>query len=194
MIEKFLCICSIALCLVLPSTSPLAQYKQYINLKGWNLPDPACLPFVRNEKVTYPGVPFDITEEKLDPKPDQLLYINNPLFLVGGSFYPNIFVKEEVLELKIYKTPNGEILCYRYMRIFQGLLPESKPEAAKLPASSMIIDGVQISYIFDLDNDGINESMIDAPAKKAEELKLLISILKSKLGLCIPSKISRGSI
>jgi hypothetical protein len=182
-IEKSICIGFVALNLFSLLTPQLALNERYINPKGWNLPDPACLALVKAEKMAYPGIPFEITAEIRQAELEQLYYIKNPLFMVGESFRQDLFVKEEVCALTIYRKRDGEILCYRYVRLLEGLVPGSQPEAAKSPPSSMIIDGVQISYVFDLDNDGINESMIHAPYKQAEELRLLISIIKCKLGI-----------
>jgi len=159
----------------------IGQNEKYINPNGWNLPDSACLALKKTEKATYPGVPIEITVEYRLAQIEPVYYINNPLFTVGGSYYPNILVREAVFNLTIYKKEDGEILCYRYMRLLDGLTPESQAEAAKLPPSSLIIDGGSLSFVFDLDNDGIYESLIDAPHSEAEEQRLLISIIKLKL-------------
>ena len=157
---------------------------RFINPNGWNLPDPHRLNFVSVEKVHYPGVSSAIIAELrvFDVNPVEPYYIKNPLMTVGGHLHYDIDVREEVVGLTTYKGEDGRILCYRFDRILSGFMPGMEKKAAGIPASSLIIDGGQAVFIFDADNDGINESMILAPFKRAEERELLASLLKCLLG------------
>ena len=173
----------IALGLLLPVTQT-GLSDRFINPNGWNLPDPYRLNLVRVEKVHYPGVSSAIIAELrvFDVNPVEPYYIKNPLMTVGGHLHYDIDVREEVVGLATYKGEDGGILCYRFDRILSGFMPGMEKKAAGIPASSLIIDGGQAVFIFDADNDGINESMILAPFRRAEERELLASLLKCLLG------------
>lgn len=151
--------------------------------EGWNLPNPSRLILEKVEKKRYPGMSFEIISEHRRAKAGAGYNITNALCTPDGASYPTISIKEKAWSLITYKTPEGEILCYRYYRLLVGPTKKSRAEAEKLHLSLLLADGGLASFVCDLDNDGVIESMIDVPYSDKEEERLLVSILKLKLGI-----------
>jgi len=155
--------------------------ERFINSKGWNLPVISKLILERIEEKNFPGVPFGLIVEYRQAKAESDYCITNALCTPDGACYPSIPVIERVWSLTTYKTPGGETLCYRYARLLLGPTGKSRVKAEKLHLSLILADGGLASFVCDLDNDGVLESMIDVPYSEKEEERLLISIIKFKL-------------
>lgn len=164
-------------------------HERILDPQGWNLPDVKMLTLEKVENRTYPGIPCDIKIEfygYMDRyKAGAGYYILNPPADSNKTIEPSLLMKEKVEGLDIYRSSNGIILCYRYSCITEGLTEESQLKVSRslirfIPTTTY---GGKIAFIADLNNDGVNESCYRLSGHEVKDEKLLISILKAKLGL-----------
>lgn len=167
--------CSLVLCLIglLPvrrdQIPDVGLYRE-----GLNIPDIRKLVHVRNGTLGIPGIEVEIKTERWElPK-------GSPYRIT--AFYPwqSGPVSEEVGWLVIYRAPNDKILCYEYGRFLRD--KESGREI-----------GGTLSFIADLDNNGIYESQFDSDGEKNDEL-LIASIVRLKLGISEETNLVIGII
>jgi len=137
-----------------------------LNSKGWNLPDTAKMVLIESKKVDINGIPREIRMEIWMGKDETKYRIRNLLYADMPDLAANHPVLENPLALWVYKAADGTDICYRYTR--------------EITDKAGFTYGVVITFICDLDADGVNEFQIEAGI---EPDKMLASILRIKLGL-----------
>lgn len=148
-------------------TDPLNTDK-LLNPSGWNLPDVTKMVLEKVETISLPGIPDNLVAEYWRYRRDSPYRITN------------LWRKEQVLGLTIYKGPSDKILCFRYARVLEG----------RAKGSTL---GILITLNSDLDGDGSYEFEICGGSEGANE-KLLNSILRIKLGLSEETELVRRII
>jgi hypothetical protein len=174
---------SLAVFLIIPVVilAP-TPYERIISAAGWNVPEPTKMIPDKAEKITLSGIPIEITAESWKTLGMNHDYdIENKEHLIGKPVDPNAFYKERVEYLTLYKTPEGRILCYRYVRLLVGPHPQ-------------LVGPAVFSFICDLDDDGSNESQFYVGDSDEAEVTLLTSILRIKLGLSGDAELMRRLI
>jgi hypothetical protein len=154
-----------------------ARAEMVLNPKGWNLPDTKRMIPARVEKLTLADIPFEIRVEVWTGNTETTYQIRNLLYGSLPALTANRPVLENPLDLFIFKTPEGKTLCYRYCR--------------QITDKSGFAYGAVITYICDLDDDGLNEFQMEAGIEPA---KLLTAIIKIKLGLSEQTDLIRRTI
>jgi len=150
-------------------SSAATPQERIFNSKGWNLPDAIKMPLEGVERIKLPGIPIDIIIETRYLGQGSEYYIKNPPWRVGKGIDSHTLINEQVMRLKTYRSPDGQVLCYWYNYGLGG-----PPSAAAVAAVA--------SYICDLDGDGRNETRI-SPLGEPVEKESLLSIIRVKLGL-----------
>jgi hypothetical protein len=148
-----------------------------LNPKGWNLPDTKRMIFVKVENLAMAGIPFEIQVETWTADSETTYRIKNLLYGSLPALAANRPVLENPLDLFVFKTPDGKTLCYEYSR--------------EITNKAGFTYGAVTTYICDLDDDGLNEFQMEAGV---EPIKLLMSIMRIKLGLSEEAGVIRRTI
>lgn len=148
-----------------------------LNPKGWNLPDTRRMILAKVERLTIADIPFEIRVEVWTENTETIYQIKNLLYGSLPALTANRPVLENPLGLSIFKTPEGKTLCYEYCR--------------EITDKSGFTYGAVITYICDLDDDGLNEFQMESGV---EPTKLLTAIIKIKLGLSEQTDLIRRTI
>jgi len=169
MMRKSCLLLMMALSLVVPDFSRTPNNcEEIFNPKGWKLPNKELFELIGIEKLSLPGVPYEITAEQWRPKKiSEKLSTNLPLYQETEMSSVGPIIGDEVLFLTVYKTRDGRVICYRCDRVLQ-FAPELYGNAV-------------VSYACDLDGDGSYESQFPCESD-SEEAQLLASIARIRLG------------
>jgi len=159
---------ALGLIALLPQTNP-ANREMVLNINGWNLPDTTKLVLEKVETITLPGIPLELIAESWKPGKDASYRIINPPPWRPKPSALNVLFSEEVRNLVIFRESKDKTLCIRYTRVLES-------QGTGLPV------GVISTFISDLDDDGKYEFQMGGGYEAADK-KLLISILRIKLGL-----------
>jgi len=151
-----------------PQTESVNRAK-VLNPNGWNLPDVKKLVLEKVETITLPEIPIELIVESWRPGPDSTYRITNLSPWKPKPTSLNIHFREKVRSLTIFRVSADEALCFQYGRVLEA-------ESTGLP-----VGGIS-TFISDLDNDGKYEFQM-GNGYEAADRKLLISILRIKLGL-----------
>lgn len=158
-----------------------------INPKGWNLPDLKRMEKKTTEYKKFTGIESTIQIDFYSYEDEKQYFIYNKYYNKDWVFDPNTDVVEWIGSLTIYRIyESQEILCYEYICIKEQPRPKYKSESKSKSQDKMkypygVVGGVTgpmvLRYIFDIDGDGINESLL--PIGREPE-NLLLSILQYK--------------
>ncbi len=157
------------------------------NPQGWNLPKTSDMRFISRQIKHYSGIAPDIEIEEYRENDretrDEYFILNN---VIKGKKKTDLrsYIREYPLRLKIFRIlGKKEILFYLYDRLAE-YMPRSELETTAkgraIIANIVPVDWLS-SYIVDLNNDGLYETMYDSFFIDMDEEKSLIYVLNIKL-------------
>lgn len=148
-----------------------------LNPKGWNLPDTKEMSLSGVESLEIEGIPRGIQVGTWAEKSGTKYRMKNILYGSLPALAANHPVLESPWTLRVYKAADGTHLCCHYAR--------------QITDKAVFSYSGVITFICDLNDDGVNEFQMEAGV---EPDKVLASIIRIKLGLSDEAELIKRTI